>query len=254
MPYWSDDNGGYGGYSSYYGGGDSYSGRGRYKRSEQVNFYRPDRSTESKDIGWCLDNDFYEIEEGLWSGDWYYRHYPEKKKRPISDQLSTKRKRTVPVESYEERAQKRKKILRDEIDCSCDPNGCTTRRARRELAQMEGTLCKCLVAGCKERFLSEDEMMTHLTGSRGNGHIRYRNSNDIESLGKAYLEDLHATTTNYLNKINARMSQHLNADRTKFADEVHTNVPLSKKKVSPLKKVTTLLPDQKDIRSFFKPI
>eukprot|EP00978_Attheya_sp_CCMP212_P007499 scaffold17388_cov46-Attheya_sp.AAC.1 len=254
MPYWSDDDGGYGGCSSYYGGGYSYSGRGRYRRSEEVTFYRPDRSTESKDIGWCLDHKFYEIEEGLWSGDWYYRHYPDKKKRPSSDPISTKRKRTVPVESYEERAQKRKKKLRDEIDSSCDPNGYTTLQARRELAQMEGTLCKCLVVGCKERFLSEDEMMTHLTGSRGSGHIRYCNSNAIESLGKAYLEDLNATTTNYMNKIQARMSQHLNTDRTKFMGEVHTNVSLSKKKVSPPKKVTTLSSDQKDIRSFFKPI
>jgi hypothetical protein len=48
---------------------------------EDISFYRPDGSTERKSIQWCLDNDFYKIEEGLWSGDWYYKRFPEDKLR-----------------------------------------------------------------------------------------------------------------------------------------------------------------------------
>ena len=32
---------------------------------------RPDGDIESKTIAWCLDNDFFEVEPGLWSGPWY---------------------------------------------------------------------------------------------------------------------------------------------------------------------------------------
>jgi len=40
--------------------------------SEVVTFYRPDRSTEMKNIMWCLDQEFLEVEEGLWSGGWFF--------------------------------------------------------------------------------------------------------------------------------------------------------------------------------------
>ena len=32
---------------------------------------RPDGDIESKTIAWCLDNGFFEVEPGLWSGPWY---------------------------------------------------------------------------------------------------------------------------------------------------------------------------------------
>ncbi|CAE7252063.1 bacA [Symbiodinium necroappetens] len=38
---------------------------------EEVIFLRPDGTTESKSVAWCLDNDFFEVEPGLWSGPWY---------------------------------------------------------------------------------------------------------------------------------------------------------------------------------------
>jgi len=44
-----------------------------------VEFFRPDGDTESKDVQWCLDNDFFQVEDGLWSGDWYYKEHPEER-------------------------------------------------------------------------------------------------------------------------------------------------------------------------------
>lgn len=52
---------------------------GQRRDMEVVSFYRPDGECEGKDIGWCLDNGFFEIEDGLWSGDWYYEHHPNYK-------------------------------------------------------------------------------------------------------------------------------------------------------------------------------
>lgn len=55
-----------------------------------VKFLRPDGDIEGKDVQWCLDNDFFQIQEGyngdcqLWSGPWYYRYHPEE--RPMHQQ------------------------------------------------------------------------------------------------------------------------------------------------------------------------
>ncbi len=41
----------------------------------EVTFFRPDGDTETKDVQWCLDNGFFEVEKGLWSGKWYYEKH-----------------------------------------------------------------------------------------------------------------------------------------------------------------------------------
>ena len=53
--------------------------------STEVLFYRPDGDTEGKTIGWCRSHGFFRIEEDLWSGKWYYDHFPEEqpKKCPV---------------------------------------------------------------------------------------------------------------------------------------------------------------------------
>ena len=38
---------------------------------EEVVFLRPDGTTESKTVSWCLGNDFFEVRPGVWSGPWY---------------------------------------------------------------------------------------------------------------------------------------------------------------------------------------
>jgi hypothetical protein len=46
----------------------------------EVKFYRPDGDIEGKNIGWCRrSNGFFRIEEDLWSGKWYYDHFPEER-------------------------------------------------------------------------------------------------------------------------------------------------------------------------------
>lgn len=49
----------------------------QYRSMEDISFFRPDGATESKSIDWCLGNGFFEIEEDLWSGPWFYRKYPK---------------------------------------------------------------------------------------------------------------------------------------------------------------------------------
>jgi len=50
-----------------------------------VDFLCPDGDIEGKDVQWCLDNDFFQVHDGmggdypLWSGNWYYKKHPEEK-------------------------------------------------------------------------------------------------------------------------------------------------------------------------------
>jgi hypothetical protein len=48
----------------------------KYVDFMQVDFLRPDGDIEGKDVQWCLDNEFYHIEEDLWAGNWYFRDNP----------------------------------------------------------------------------------------------------------------------------------------------------------------------------------
>eukprot|EP00563_Minutocellus_polymorphus_P001377 CAMPEP_0181031938 /NCGR_PEP_ID=MMETSP1070-20121207/6488_1 /TAXON_ID=265543 /ORGANISM="Minutocellus polymorphus, Strain NH13" /LENGTH=427 /DNA_ID=CAMNT_0023109327 /DNA_START=1 /DNA_END=1284 /DNA_ORIENTATION=- len=72
---YSSGGGGYGGYGGY-GGGYDYAGHDE-EDYEDITFVRPDGDTEGKSISWCKSNGFFEIEEGVWSGPWYYRQNPE---------------------------------------------------------------------------------------------------------------------------------------------------------------------------------
>jgi len=47
-----------------------------------VTFFRPDGDTEDTYVGWCRDNGFFEVGEGIWSGKWYYKYYPEERPKP----------------------------------------------------------------------------------------------------------------------------------------------------------------------------
>ena len=43
-------------------------------RNKTVDFIRPDGSTETKDVGWCVDNNFKKVKNGkprdTWAGNW----------------------------------------------------------------------------------------------------------------------------------------------------------------------------------------
>lgn len=64
----------------FYGYYDYDSDGGESWDDTPVDFLRPDGETEGKNVQWCLDNGFFEIEEGLWSGKWYYEAHPEEKR------------------------------------------------------------------------------------------------------------------------------------------------------------------------------
>jgi tetratricopeptide (TPR) repeat protein len=41
------------------------------RMQERVTFIRPEGTHEVKSVGWCIDNGFDEVEDGIWSGPWY---------------------------------------------------------------------------------------------------------------------------------------------------------------------------------------
>jgi len=73
---------GYG--AGYYGDSDDEYYDDGYNH-KPVDFLRPDGDTETKDVQWCLDNNFFQVHDGLggeyplWSGNWYYKKHPEEK-------------------------------------------------------------------------------------------------------------------------------------------------------------------------------
>jgi len=56
---------------------DSYDDDEEWWDHRDITFLRPDLSEEGKSVQWCLDHDFFQVEEGYWSGDWYYKTHPE---------------------------------------------------------------------------------------------------------------------------------------------------------------------------------
>jgi len=62
-----------------YSSGMGYVNKRKWDEREVTFFYRPDGNTEGKSIGWCKSNGFFEVEPGFWSGNWYWRHFPNAK-------------------------------------------------------------------------------------------------------------------------------------------------------------------------------
>jgi len=74
-----------------------------------VTFLRPDGDWEGKDVQWCLDNDFFEVEEGVWSGDWYYESNPQEKRL---HPLRLKRTREIRQQAQQRRSRVRNQRAR----------------------------------------------------------------------------------------------------------------------------------------------
>ena len=112
-----------GDYSNSAGGHDSNHGSRNEPDHTPVTFYRPDGDTESKDIQWCLDNGFFHIEGDLWSGNWYYRHFPDKKPKecPVGGfkkQFKTSEKLDVHLRNQKGASHER---YRKDNDIMCGP-------------------------------------------------------------------------------------------------------------------------------------
>jgi hypothetical protein len=139
-----------------------------------VTFYRPDGDTEGKDVGWCLDNNFYEIHPGLWSGDWYYDHHPEEKPKG-KDGGSNVQKGHIEKNNYmESRKEWREEREGELLDTICD--GCSSsgqvKAATAELSQMElddanmdGSAAEC--PACRHHFVDEEDLKYHLRTQTG---------------------------------------------------------------------------------------
>ena len=138
---------------------------------KDITFYRPDGDTEMKTPSWCRSNGFFQVEDDLWSGPWYYRHFPEKRKEE-----------TVVVEekSCEEiiaecKRQRRAELL-DEIYGTACENDYNSSRARAELQRLdeEDYEFACPLQGCTRRFETREDVEWHFLLSTGKGHVRYR--------------------------------------------------------------------------------
>ena len=77
----------------------------------EVEFLRPDGGSEGKDVQWCLDHNFFEVEEGVWSGDWYYESHPEEKRL---HPLRLKRTREIRQRAQQRRLRVRNQRARNE--------------------------------------------------------------------------------------------------------------------------------------------
>lgn len=220
MSWWDDDY-------------DDYGGGGGQRRDTEVSFYRPDGSCEGKDIGWCLDNGFHEIEDGLWSGDWYYRHHPNYKeeKEAARKEQEAKRKSISPQERLERAKKERRGELLDEIyNGAFDPNHPMYDGARRELDILDGRVIERPPpkGSCKEgefscptchiRFLTDENRDEHIKTRTGKAHNRYREKHHIDFKGWT----------------------------PPTAPQTHNSSPEQQKPETPLP------PNQTDIRSFFK--
>jgi hypothetical protein len=159
-------------------------GNSGVRRSEQVTFYRPDGSDEGKDVGWCLDNDFHEIEPGLWSGDWYYRDFPNFKKEQEGRAEQKRKMRSDPAFIAEAKEQIKKQRRAQLLEDIYDFDGPRSRSARLALEAFDNSFLErnfsCPLSGCPQCFATDEEMQEHVKYQTGKGHIRYRKENNIK--------------------------------------------------------------------------
>jgi hypothetical protein len=144
---------------------------------------------------------FIEIEDGLWSGDWYYERHPNYKseQEAARKERAAKRKCISPEDSRKRAKEARRTELLDEIyNGAYHPRSHVYDSARRELDILDGnevndvfmtakkpSLFKqrktahvpkgefsCPV--CKKHFETEDLQKEHVQTQGGKGHRRYR--------------------------------------------------------------------------------
>lgn len=78
------------------------------RRTNQVTFVRPDGSIEGKDVAWCESNNFFQIDDNVWTGPWG---------RGLEDAKEYVRKRRVDLEKLDQiRSRRSCQSRRKEID------------------------------------------------------------------------------------------------------------------------------------------
>ena len=186
--------------------------------STEILFYRPDGDTEGKTIGWCRSHGFFHIEGVLWSGKWYYDHFPEEQPKkcpvcgktfgsddgvdwhirsshgkshrrymkennivagPTNEEMEEERTR------QEERKNEARKMERSELldtiygGCSFSHDVARAKRRLQEIDEMDYKF-PCLVNQCPRRFQTEDLYHNHLVDTEGSAHKKEREKFELE--------------------------------------------------------------------------
>lgn len=207
------------------------------EEEEDITFYRPNGTTETKSKSWCRDNDFFCVEDDLWSGEWYWEHFPEKK-REIEERKEKKRKRSIEdrKRSTEDLLARTKRERRAELlDLACDyEEGCyESERARGELRKMDEAEWEFLCpVGCGRRFPNGDDLQLHLMTQTGKGHTRYRQENNISFSSLEEMEKVPASEREERAKESARTNDLIreefsrNHKKLPAADQCHFQLDL----------------------------
>ena len=124
----------YGGYSSSWceKGSHGYD-KGYY---EDVSFYRPDKTIEGKSISWCRDHDFIEVEDGLWSGRWYFETDEEWENAVRENATGCKRRKRRKFKSTGQNKKESERIASLEL---VDPNNSNKKRVSNTAADNAST-------------------------------------------------------------------------------------------------------------------
>ena len=265
---------------------------GQRRDTEVVSFYRPDGKCEGKDIGWCLDNGFFEIEDGLWSGDWYYEHHPNYKseQEAACKEKAAKRKRISPDDSRKRAKEARRAELLDEIyNGAYHPRSHVYDSARRELDILDGKEVSDVVMTakkprlfkqrktahvpkgefscpvCKKHFVTEDLQKEHVQTQGGKGHRRYRRQPHLWSnlpppySNRESKEPCHALFQEQMDQGQRRFPPAPQQDHQQSATSLTqehvppTNQTDIRSFFQDAKPLSDIPNKQSDIRSFFKP-
>mmetsp|Transcript_30202 Transcript_30202/g.72493 ORF Transcript_30202/g.72493 Transcript_30202/m.72493 type:complete len:359 (+) Transcript_30202:56-1132(+) len=153
-----------------WGGSDGYDSEDDEHRD--IQFYRPDGEYEGKTPYWCRTNGFSEVEPGIWSGKWYWEHFPNRKEELEKERVKER-------EEHRERLRKRAyagtdySALEELKRMNKEDNA---ERQRLEEAEYEHA---CPINGCRRRFETIEDRDRHVKSYKSKGHKRYRQKHDI---------------------------------------------------------------------------
>lgn len=159
------------------------------ENAEDITFYHPDGSTEGKSKSWCISNGFFEIEPGLWSGEWYWRDSPhakkelEEQKRQQAAEAEKKRKsgQLAGVDCLAEDKRRRREELPDELHGQDGPHPGAAGADLRQLEKEDDSKFECPIGGCTRKFPSQVQLDNHVQNQTGKAHTRHRRQHNLKN-------------------------------------------------------------------------
>ena len=226
-------------YYYHYDDGDNSDGDESWDATP-VTFIRPDGSAETKDIQWCLDNNFFEVEERYWSGDWYYEFHPEEK--PLHEQRMQRMK-----EIRQENKERRNRIMRQR---NCPIRAAIERHQDAaftnvligEIASLQG-IPEAEVGPFVDGLLATNMSTAGISGRNANARNASANTNTNTVAGTGLYgygcaSPYHNTSSPYSPNLRADGSNHLFSTPSAHAFEGQQAPPKKKKKKKRKKKKT----------------